>query len=506
MNWLKRNWLILLILVIALGLRLYRIDATMTFLEDEGRDLLIVKRMVDTGLPVLLGPQTSTGNMYLGPLYYYLITPALVLARMNPVGPAIFIALTGTLTTYLLYYLGKKWFSSVSGYLSALMFGLLPMSVMVTRASWNPHLVPLITVLMLLVFDKLLSPKPKWYHWLLYGVFLGTMVQLHYMALIFCGALSLVIAWHYKTSLTQLLRGVVLTVLGAVLILSPFILFEIRNDWVNSSAITRFLKAKEELNIRYDPPLWLWWDKVHTTTYRLVGNAFTGSTSTSLTNTLALSLFFALFLINLSLSFKAKHRYSLYLFAVLLISLATLGIYQENIHLHYLEFALPLLFLSVAGLYPHLRARPAKLSFMILGLGAISLGLFSTLSTINSGPTHQAQKAQAVAEYITSRAGDEPYNVVSTQDTYTTPFLYYLSLADNPPSNELAQRIFDICMGAPCPQDDETTTLLFLTGPGHPSIANYLGHPQLNSFSQPRVMLSNQHVALGIWVAEIMLE
>ena len=54
--------------------------------------------------------------------------------------------------------------------------------------------------------------------------------------------------------------------------------------------------------------------------------------------------------------------------------------------------------------------------------------------------------------------------------------------------------------------DDETTTLLFLTGPGHPAITAYLGHPELNSFLEKTKIVNNEHVSLGIWVAEIVLE
>jgi hypothetical protein len=132
--------------------------------------------------------------------------------------------------------------------------------------------------------------------------------------------------------------------------------------------------------------------------------------------------------------------------------------------------------------------------------------LISSWQYLNSGANHQVKKARDVANYIVQKAGGDDYNVVSTQGMYTTPFQYFLSISDHPPVNTLAKRIFDICEGSPCPQDDETTTLLFLTGPGHPAISNYLGHPEMNSFDGKRKMVSNEHVSVGIWVAEIVLE
>src|SRR3989339_2072428 len=140
----RLTWILFIILSLATVSRFYRLPATLTFLEDEGRDLLVVHKMLDTFRPVLLGPQTSTGNMYLGPLYYYLITPALFLSRMNPLGPAVFIGLTGAFTVYLLYLFGTKWFGKLSGMVAAIMYGLLPLPVTFTRNSWNPNLAPLL--------------------------------------------------------------------------------------------------------------------------------------------------------------------------------------------------------------------------------------------------------------------------------------------------------------------------------------------------------------------------
>ena len=103
-KFLKKNWLILLIHFLASFLRLYKIADYAEFLGDQGRDLIIVRDFLKNGNLFFIGPQTSVGNMYLGPFYYYLIAPALLLANFHPLGPAIFIALISVLTVYLIYY------------------------------------------------------------------------------------------------------------------------------------------------------------------------------------------------------------------------------------------------------------------------------------------------------------------------------------------------------------------------------------------------------------------
>ena len=101
-NFIKRNKLeailLVLILSLALFLRLYRISEFMTFLGDEGRDVRVVRDLITKGNLVFIGPMTSIGNMYLGPLYYYLIAPALFLSNLSPVGPAVMVALLSVLT------------------------------------------------------------------------------------------------------------------------------------------------------------------------------------------------------------------------------------------------------------------------------------------------------------------------------------------------------------------------------------------------------------------------
>src|SRR3989338_7032675 len=93
----NKTEVIFLIGILLLGafLRLYKIDQYMTFLGDEGRDAIIVRRLLVNFDPILIGPGTSIGNMYLGPIYYYLIAPFLLLANFSPVGPSVFIALLG---------------------------------------------------------------------------------------------------------------------------------------------------------------------------------------------------------------------------------------------------------------------------------------------------------------------------------------------------------------------------------------------------------------------------
>ncbi len=501
---------IFLLIILATFVRFYRLPATQTFLEDEGRDMLMVKYMVDHKRPVLLGPQTSTGNMYLGPFYYYFIAPALILANFNPLGPAALIALTGILTVYLLYIFVSHRFGQKAGFLAALLYAVMPLPIMFTRNSWNPNLVPLVSLLTIWVVDKLLfeqqlKSKQQVYLSLILGALAGILVQLHYMILVMFPFLALVLLLKLKK---KFLLTSLLSLLTFTLVLSPFLIFEVRHHFVNTQAIIRFIQAKQEHNIRYSLPFWLWKDKVAKTSTQLIDSllgrgAFQAIDPFAKLITLIffIFLFFSLFLSIAGRRSPVAGRF-LYLSSILIFSLATLGIYQENIHLHYLGFLFPLVYILLA-----IMATQKKFIFSLLASFFLLLTFIYSLPTtfqyLNSGPTYQVEKARAVAQYIAHDAGNQPYNIVSRNGTSSTPYQYFLSLTPNPPTNQLAPTLYLICQDSPCTQENVNYDLIFMKGPAHPYLRHYVGRPIILYFSNPRQMISNQHVSHGVWVAKI---
>src|SRR5258708_4785831 len=154
----KTEVLILIaILLIGAFVRLYKIDGYMTFLGDEGRDVIIVRRLLIEHHPPLIGPGTSIGNMYLGPAYYYMMAIPLLVANFNPVGPAIFIALLGIITIFFVWYVTRQWFAktstsekellNVGALVAAFLYAISPVIIIYSRSSWNPNIMPFFSLL-----------------------------------------------------------------------------------------------------------------------------------------------------------------------------------------------------------------------------------------------------------------------------------------------------------------------------------------------------------------------
>src|SRR5690348_281638 len=142
------------ILALAAYLRLYKIENYLTFLGDEGRDVLVVKRMIVEHKFTLLGPTASVGGFFLGPIYYYFMLPFLWAWRLNPVGPAIMVALFGIVTIGLLFKVGKDFFNVWVGLIASSLYALSPLVISYSRSSWNPNLVPFFSLLLIYLLWK----------------------------------------------------------------------------------------------------------------------------------------------------------------------------------------------------------------------------------------------------------------------------------------------------------------------------------------------------------------
>jgi len=446
----------LLVVFTAAFFRLYKIPSMMEFLGDQGRDVLIVRDLLHGNL-VFIGPQTSIGNMYLGPFYYYLLAPALLLSFFSPLGPALLIAILGIFTSSLLFKISKQFFKFSIALLISLLYAVSPVVVKYSNFSWNPNIMPLLA---LLVFWSTwqIWQKKSWHHLPLLSFSLSAALQSHYLALLlfpFSGLFVLVSLYNsrrQKNFTKKLYPQIGLALLIFFLFLLPLILFDLRHQGQNIGAIKTFFTVRQTtVNLKAYKALPLIWPLfVQINTRLLAARAET------------LGLFLSLFLAFGSAAFflkglflSPKKRLSTFFkknpeFTIIITWIATaivgLGLYKQHIYDHYFGFLFPAPFLLLGLLLDRLfRLKLTRHLFLL------SLIIFSAFVSSRSFlfPVNQLQETETVAAFIQEKAAGEPFNLALLAKTnYDDAYQYFLAKNQAPFYNHhdlLANQLFVIC-------------------------------------------------------------
>ncbi len=412
---------LILILLLAAFFRFYRISDYMTFLGDEGRDALVLDGIATARHIPLIGPGTSVGSMYLGPLYYYLISPAYLLFGLSPVGPSAFVAGLGVATVGLLWYLARGWSRDrITPLIVAFLYAISPTVIVYSRSSWNPNVMPFFALLA--VFGIYQYFRFRQAVWLLpVSVSLALVLNSHYLGLLLVPVVGIfwllagnqVPGWKKYSLLSLILFSV---------LMSPLVIFDMRHGWTNLGSLNTFLSVRETtVNFKIYkaiPELWPLWRNI-------VGDLF--SLKDKLQSTLAALLMLSPFVFALfSPAFRRGNRYLAILGVWLAFGLIGLGLYKQHIYSHYYGFLYPAVFLALVPLldWSFSGSRLRKL----LGLSGISLLslILMANSPLRFAPNSQLATTRKISSTIGVDSQGRPFNfALISKNNYDAGYRYF---------------------------------------------------------------------------------
>jgi len=237
-----------IILILGFVARVYRAGDLMGFYYDQGRDALVIWRLWHEGRPFLIGPVTGLAGIFLGPFYYYLIAPFYLLGGGNPVYPAVFLAFITVCGVFMLYYLGWKFHSRITGLIAAVIGSFSFYLVLAGRWLSNPT--PIMATSMLFLYSLWMiirGGSRNW--WIVTALLIGISLQLESASAVFYLPIFIVfIIWQRKK-----LPGLkTLSYSGLIFFatLLPQILFNFRHDNLIINNFKRVLI--EEQSFRLD--------------------------------------------------------------------------------------------------------------------------------------------------------------------------------------------------------------------------------------------------------------
>ncbi|MFZ5845247.1 MAG: ArnT family glycosyltransferase [Patescibacteria group bacterium] len=422
------------ILLLAAYLRLYKIGDYMTFLGDEGRDVLVVKRMIVDHKFTLLGPTASVGGFFLGPIYYYFMLPFLWAFQLDPVGPAVMVALFGIATVYLVYRVGRDFFDSTVGLVAATLYALSPLVIAYSRSSWNPNLVPFFSLLFIFLLWRAIEKKtPR--ELFFAGVALGVGLQLHYL---FLFLLPVAILWFGLYGRTkQLIKNYWLGIAGFVVGYSPFLAFEVRHGFPNTQSIMRFIFSSKETGF----VLGRFWPITADVVFRLFGRLMLRLPQPEIWHRYTVwqkvvwewgTILTILLGVGLLLT-KRKSKAATMLLIWLAVPLLLFGFYQKPIYDYYFGIMFGLPFLVFGLTLSHFASHPIG-KYVVLAIFLSVAWLNWQGRPYRFPPNRQLAQAKFIAREAFAKTEGRPFNFALVADFNSDhAYRYFFEIWGNPP-------------------------------------------------------------------------
>lgn len=437
----------------------------MTFLGDEGRDVLVVEQMIVHHKFTLLGPTASVGGFFLGPIYYYFMLPFLWAFNLNPVGPAVMVALFGIATVYLVYLLTKTLFNEWVGLGASILYAMSPVVIAYSRSSWNPNLVPFFSTLMIYLMYQTVTGN-KWRNLFWIGVILGIGLQLHYLFLFLFPMVGL---WFFLYGRQKKYgRYYLLGTIGFFIGYAPFLVFEFRHGFPNTWSMIRFILSGKDTGFSAMVFFKTLSDVVFRLfgrlTFRLPQNEIWKSLpkweiTSWIVGTYTAAVVSILLLLKYVQSLKAKNYVLLAIW--LLPVLILFGFYKKGIYDYYFGIFFSLPFIFVAMIWHEFRKnRPG------VALSAIS---FVGLAILNwqgrpflYPPNNQLAQAENIARAALSQTGGQPFNfalITATNSDHAYRYFFEIwghapvtieNVQNDPGRKTVTGQLIVICESTPC--------------------------------------------------------
>ena len=396
----------------------------MEFLGDQGRDVVIVRDFLKNGNLFFIGPQTSIGNMYLGPFYYYLIAPALLIATFNPVGPAIMVALLGVATAYLIFFVTKKWSNQRAAFIAAFLYAISPIAIKYSNFSWNPNIMPFFALL----FVYLMTEKRYLWASLAFAMCLNS----HYLALLL---LPIAFIIWLSNSPQKYIKETIFAVIIFLFSLIPQILFDLRHQGQNIKALATFFTQREAtVNLKAYKSL-----PIIPSLFNQINTDLLAGKNITFGIIVSIVLFLGIIYLLL------KHRNQKLIYCVLwyLAGLVGLGLYKQHIYSHYFGFLFPVVFILMALF---LSKVPKLLTTFLL----IFLTIFSLLQNpFRWPPNSQLKTTTRIIDLILANSNNQEFNfALLAKQNYDPPYRYVLSEKNAPVKllqDKITQQLFVVC-------------------------------------------------------------
>ncbi|MDP3994320.1 MAG: glycosyltransferase family 39 protein [bacterium] len=240
----KDNWIFLSILIIGILFRTYKPIQSYMYTHDQDLAGWIVKDILVNKHLRLIGQETSSQGVFIGPLFYYLQIPFYLLTKMDPSGTIFLVTMLGVLTIFSFFFCFSKMFGKKVGFIASFIY-----AVTMYYVNTDREIVPTMPVYL-------------WSVWFFYGTWL--ILKGKSRAYVFLGFLSGFI-WNFNLALATVVplvavaqilsktkinfKHIFLGIVVFVVTMSPYFVFEARHSSRLTKAIISSLITPKDFTV-----------------------------------------------------------------------------------------------------------------------------------------------------------------------------------------------------------------------------------------------------------------
>jgi len=239
--------IILLILLISAVLRFYNLPNNFVFGGDEEHQAILAQTIVKHFHIIWIGVNAGNLGFYLGPYWTYFTAFWLWLSKGDPLITGYVSSAIGVLTNLLIILTGTRLFSKTVGLIAGILYATLPLMVFFDQKYWNPTLIPLLSLLMILSLSQI-KKNHNWF--ILFTLSFAAIFHIHLslFPIIFVAVFYLV---KEKIKLSR--KVIFLSVITFLIIMAPLIAFDYFHKGSNITTPLRLSEITSEPGNKINP-------------------------------------------------------------------------------------------------------------------------------------------------------------------------------------------------------------------------------------------------------------
>lgn len=226
---------VLIIFILELFLRFYQIDQRSPFGYDQVDNAWAAKNIiVDHSFPLVGFVAKGNSGIYIGPLYYYLISIVYFIFDLNPISSGVFAGITSIFTFWSIFYVVKKLFSwkiaTIAVFINTIAFN----AIMFDRVQTPVNFIPGISILIFYLLYKVITIDTKYLIPL--AVLIGLSFHIHFTLIFFPIIVllsSIFFMWDRRT-----LKHILISIPLCLIWLVPNIIAQINGNSQSSHLIS----------------------------------------------------------------------------------------------------------------------------------------------------------------------------------------------------------------------------------------------------------------------------